>query len=132
MEKLITRSGKLISRGGNLISKSDPPPPPAACWEGVMTVGELFNTFIGWSDNGNFGDITNRPPETCNGGTIVSIYWRSANGGEITVESQSGGIVNEIEINGQIYDMVGSPFIFNTGPNPFPPVGETCIIKILS
>ena len=124
MAKLITRSGKLISRGGNLISKSDPPPPPpAACWEGVMTVGE--NMGLSGYVQGFFGSMTNLPILNCNSQGISQIVW---NNDTLNIGPSP---VNEIEINGVIIDMEGvndkSPI-----PNPFPPVGETCIIKILS
>ena len=123
MAKLITRSGKLISRGGNLISKSDPPPSPAACWEGVMTVGESSG-FFGYIE-GFIGVMSNLPILNCSSQGINQIYWYN------DTLSTFASPVNEIEINGVIIDMEGvnekSPI-----PNPFPPVGETCIIKILS
>ena len=123
MAKLITRSGKLISRGGNLISKSAPPPPAAACWEGVMTVGEAFG-FIGYLE-GVSGGMTNLPILNCSSEEITQIVW---NNDTLYIGPSP---VNEIEIDGVVIDMEGvdqkSPI-----PNPFPPVGETCVIKILS
>ena len=123
MAKLITRSGKLISRGGNLISRPAPAPAPAACWEGVMTVGEGFD-FIGYYQ-GYIGSMTNLPILDCSSEEIIGIWW---NDDTLIIDP---GVVNEIEINGVIIDMEGSQ---TKSPidNPFPAEGETCIIKILS
>ena len=132
MEKLITRSGKLISRGGNLISKSAPPAPPAACWEGVMTVGETFTIddvdIIGYME-GIMGSITNLPILNCSSEEIDQIYWED-NFLIVGNSVDTNIVVNEIEIDGVVYNMNGSQVLFAS--NPFPPVGETCVIKILS
>ena len=131
MSKLITRSGKLISRGGNLISKSAPPP-PAACWEGIMTVGGSISIddvdIIGYIE-GIMGSITNLPILNCSSEEIDQIYWGD-NDLIVANSVDTNIVVNEIEIDGVVYNMNGSQVLFAS--NPFPPVGETCVIKILS
>ena len=106
-----------------MISKSAPPSPAAACWEGIMTVGEGFG-FIGYAQ-GFFGSMTNLPILNCSSEGITQIGWNN------DTLSTFASPVNEIEINGVIIDMEGVNDKFPI-PNPFPPVGETCIIKILS
>lgn len=106
-----------------------------ACWEGVMTVGTDSKGESGWgfsSASTRYGSITNEPVLNCQGQSIDRIFLTTVSNYNLVVRNDdSTHTVGEIEIDGVVYNMGGNQSI-TVATNPFPPVGETCLIRILS
>lgn len=105
-------------------------PVSSACWEGTMTVGGTPPLY-GWDETLSIGSMTNLSAENCMYDIIQRIYYDD-NFGELYVSNEYyTAFVNTIEIDGTVYNMAGNTYI-SVGSNPFPAIGLTCLIRILS
>ena len=124
--KLITRNGKLLSRGGKAIGRAEP---IVVQWdyEGVMTVGSGFGAIYGWFD-GDFGSMTPSVGIQVDGYDPIDQIYSAQNtlrvGTSINVQA-----ANFIEIDGVEYEITGVQT--DIGTNPFiDKVGEEVTIKL--
>lgn len=94
-------------------------------YEGILTVGESGNS-VGYSES-TFGSIS---PLNSN---LTELIWESEkNKLGLTLLTEECYSTMDVYINGTKYTLlnVGGIYSLATSSNPFPAIGETCIIQI--